>query len=80
MNLYLLREPALLLVKYANPSYSGGAAWVEYRTTRRRSLLRLQALFAQKSDFRFCVVYAYDKDAKRRLHQIGYFDRNKLQY
>lgn len=62
---------AQLAVKWANQS------WSYYRVSRHRSFESLIDHFTAKLDFRFALIFEYDKRSGARGRKIGYFDKNE---
>ena len=70
--MFKLPYNAIMVVKYANN------AFVEYRCNKGRSIDAIMRYFRNKADFRFAVIYKYDRIRKERQEQIFYFDKWKF--
>jgi hypothetical protein len=60
-----------LAVKWANNQ------WTYYRVEKHRIWENLINSYVNLPNFRFAILYEYNKETKQRGNKIGYFDRYK---
>lgn len=60
-----------LAVKWAN------GQWTYYRVSPYRRWAAITGYFRRLQNFRFAILYAWNKDDNARGQQIGYFDKHK---
>jgi hypothetical protein len=63
-----------LAVKWSN------GTWTYYRVAPYRKFESLVAYFTNLPNFRFAILYKYDKKQQVREYQIGYFDKHRRNF
>ena len=64
---------ATLFVKFASGHYS-------FRVNPYRNWQAIIRYFTNRPGFRFAILYEYDRQARKRGRQIGYFDKYRDEF
>jgi hypothetical protein len=64
-----------LAVKWAKVQPNGKSTWSWYRVSKWRQWDMIVGHFLKMPDFRFAILYTYNRETETRGEQIGYISR-----